>query len=84
MKWLENNILNGTRTVDRINWPLLFITAWNSLWHCCNLVIFEGIANAHDALDCRTMELAKNYEKNLSMMAEAKNKVSMVGTLHVA
>ena len=62
---------------------LLFTTACNFLWYCCNLVIVEGNTNAHSFLDCRVVNLAKDYENNLNMTAVAKSKVPTIVTKQV-
>ena len=78
LKQLENNMLNGTCNNAGIIWPLLFLTACNSTWHCRNLVILEGITNARGSLVCKVMRLARDYERNLIMLGRQGAKFQLL------
>ena len=75
LPWLEENLFDDTRTVYGIEWPLLFSTTCNTLWYCKNLLVVEQNNYAYNSLTSKTIRLAQDYGKHLSMMAGARQAV---------
>ena len=75
VSWILENILDKAHISHGVAWPLLFVTACNTLWHKRNDLVFKGQHAKGWELRQKILFLAKDYSQALDAQSVSNSRI---------